>query len=74
MNHFSMIGLKKTTIKNEPVGVFEFCFQFWKAQSSLTYFPVFQCCFYKYLKTLTTLISLILLHLTDSDDVINLVT
>ena len=29
---FQQLGLTKTTIKNEPVGVFKFCFQFWDAE------------------------------------------
>ena len=75
MTHFSTIELNKNNNKNKPVVVFNSVLSFGKLRySSLTYFPVFQCCFYKYLKTLTKLISFILLHLTDSDHVINLVT
>ena len=39
---FQRSGYTKTTIKNEPVGVFQFCFSYAKLRdSSLTYFPVF---------------------------------
>ena len=38
---FQPSGETKRTIKTEPVGVFRFCFQFWKASKSLTYFAIF---------------------------------
>ena len=35
ISHFLTIGLNKNNNKNEPVGVFQFCFQFWNAQRQL---------------------------------------
>ena len=35
MDTISTIGLTKKTIKKEPVGVFQFCFQIWEAHRQL---------------------------------------
>ena len=76
MSHFSTIGLKKNNNKKRTSRSFSILFSVLESSEiALSHiFRFFQCCFYKYLKALTKLISLAPLHLTDPDDVINLVT
>ena len=75
MSHFSTIGLNKNNNKKGTSRSFSILFSvFESSEIALSHIVrFFQCWFYKYLKTLTKLISLTPLHLTDSDDMINLV-
>ena len=75
LNHFLTIGLNQNNNKKRTSSSSSIFLALESSEIALEHiFRFLKRCFYKYLKTLTKLISLILLHLTDSDDVINLVT